>query len=48
MILGLPWWLSGKESAGSLIWEDPTCCGAMKPDRHNSLACALEPQDLNS
>ena len=32
---GLPWWLSGKESAcqcrkwvHSLVWEDPTCCRA--------------------
>ena len=40
---GLPWWLSGKESAWkwSLNWEDPTCHGATKP-MHNYWACALE------
>ena len=49
--IGLPVWLSGKESAcqgkrpwiQSLIWEDPTCCGASKPMHHNCWACALEP-----
>ena len=49
--IGLPLWLSGKESAcqgkrpwiQSLIWEDPTCCGASKPMNHNCWACALEP-----
>ena len=25
------------------VWEDPTCCGATKPMRHNYWACALEP-----
>ena len=46
---GLPWWLSGKESAcqfrrqiGSLIWEDPTCCRTTKPAHHNCWARALE------
>ena len=37
-ILGLPWWLSGKEFAPPmqetwvqpLIWEDPKCCKATK------------------
>ena len=49
--IGLPWWLSGKESAcqgrrpwiQSLIWEDPTCCGASEPMHHNYWACAPEP-----
>ena len=27
----------------SLIQEDPTCYGATKPVRHNTLACILEP-----
>ena len=27
----------------SLVWEDPTCCGATKPVHHNYWACALEP-----
>ena len=27
----------------SLLREDPTCCGATKPVRHNYWACALEP-----
>ena len=41
---GLPWWLSGKESAlqetwvWSLIWEDPTRREAAKPERHNQQA----------
>ena len=45
----LPWWLSGRESAcqcrrrvQSLIWEDPTRCGATKFMCHNYRACALE------
>ena len=25
------------------VWEDPTCCRATKPMRHNYWACALEP-----
>ena len=25
----------------SLIWEDPTCRKAAKPERHNCQACAL-------
>ena len=53
---GLPWQLSGKESAcqcrryrvQSLVWEDPTCCGAAKPTLHNYWACALEPRNRNS
>ena len=27
----------------ALVQEDPTCCGATKPVRHNYWACALEP-----
>ena len=27
----------------SLVWEDPTCCGATKALRHNYWACALKP-----
>ena len=45
---GLPWWLSGKESTWqcsrhgwSLVQEDPTCCGATKPECRNHWACAL-------
>ena len=41
-ILGLPWWLSGKESACQCrkhefvpIWEDPTRHGPTKPVSHN-------------
>ena len=28
----------------SLIWEDPTCCGATKPVHHKYWTCALEPR----
>ena len=38
---GLPWWLSGEESA-SLIQEDPACHGVTKPASHSYQACALE------
>ena len=31
----------------SLVPEDPTCCGATKPVRHNYWACALEPVSHN-
>ena len=31
----------------SLVWEDPTCCGATEPVRHNYWACALEPVSHN-
>ena len=31
----------------SLVWEDPTCCGATKPLCHNYWACALEPTSHN-
>ena len=31
----------------ALVWEDPTCCGATKPVRHNYWACALEPTSHN-
>ena len=24
-----------KTRVRSLVWEDPTCCGATKPERHN-------------
>ena len=52
---GLPWGLSGKESAcqckghgvWSLIREDPACRGTTKPVRHNYWACALEPGSPN-
>ena len=27
----------------SLVQEDPTCCGATKPVRHNYWACTLQP-----
>ena len=31
----------------ALVWEDPTCCGATKPMRHNYWACTLEPKSHN-
>ena len=31
----------------ALVWEDPACCGATKPMRHNYWACALEPMSHN-
>ena len=31
----------------ALVWEDPTCPGAIKPMRHNYWACALEPASHN-
>ena len=31
----------------SLVWEDPTCCGATKPVSDNYWACALEPGSRN-
>ena len=31
----------------ALVQEDPTCCGATKPRRHNYWACALEPTSHN-
>ena len=31
----------------SLVREDPTCCGATKPVRHNYWACALKPASHN-
>ena len=31
----------------ALVREDPTCCGATKPARHNYWACALEPTSHN-
>ena len=45
---GLPWWLSGQESACqtgvlSLVEEDPTYLGAVEPESHNYQACAPEP-----
>ena len=30
-----------------LLREDPTCCGATKPVRHNYWACTLEPASHN-
>ena len=51
---GLSWWLSGQESTcqcrrqvQTLVWEDPTCHGAVKPASHNYGACALEPGTRN-
>ena len=31
----------------SLIWRDPTCCKATKPENHNYWASVLEPMSLN-
>ena len=31
----------------ALVREDPTCCRATKPVRHNYWACALEPESHN-
>ena len=49
---GLLWWCSGWESAclcggQSLVWEDPTCCGAAKPVHHSYWAQTLEPMSHN-
>ena len=32
----------------ALVREDPTCCRATKPVRHNYKACVLEPTSHNS
>ena len=48
--VGLPWGLSGEESAcqcrilqvQSLVREDPTRCRAAKPVSHKYRACALQ------
>ena len=31
----------------SLVQEDPTCCGAIKPKHHDYGACVLEPESRN-
>ena len=31
----------------ALVWEDPTCCGATNPVRHNYRACTLELESHN-
>ena len=31
----------------ALVWEDPRCCRAAKPMRHNYRACTLEPASHN-
>ena len=45
--VGLPWWLSCKESAcqcrRSLIWEDPMCCGKTTSMCHSYWTCVLQP-----
>ena len=51
---GLPWWLHGqrihlpmqKTQVRSLVQEDPTCCRATKPVRHNYWAYALRAPEL--
>ena len=47
--IGLPWWLSGKESTQfqSLIEKNPTCQGATKPMHHSYWDCAPEPGSCN-
>ena len=48
--LGIPWWLSGKESTcqsrrhgfDPRVRRDPTCRKAAKPEHHNYWPCALE------
>ena len=53
--LGLPWWLSGKESTCQYQWHGldpssrkiPTCYGATKAVDHSYWACALEPRNHN-
>ena len=53
--LGLPWWLSGKESAcqlqetqfWSLVQEDTTCHGVTKPVHHSYWAFAREAGNHN-
>ena len=39
--------MQGTGVRSSLVWEDPTCCGATKPMCHNYWACALEPASHN-
>ena len=51
----LLWWSSGKDSAcqcrrhrfRSLVQEDPTSHGAIKPMCHSYWACTLEPKSCN-
>ena len=31
----------------ALVWEDPTCHGATKPEHHNYSAYTLEPEHCN-
>ena len=31
----------------SLVWEDPTCCGAAKPMHYSYWTCTLEPSSHN-
>ena len=40
---GLPCWLrdNAVDTGLILVWEDPTCRIATKPERHNYCACAL-------
>ena len=55
IVRAFPWWLNGKrihlpmqeKQVISLIWEDPTGCGAKKPVHHNYWACAPEPKKPN-
>ena len=55
IVRAFPWWLNGKrihlpmqeKQVISLIWEDPTGCGAKKPVHHNYWACAPEPRKPN-
>ena len=38
---------SAGDTGFALVWEDPTCCGATKPVRHNYWDCILEPVSHN-
>ena len=31
----------------SVMWQEPTCCGATNPEHHNHWACYLEPRSCN-
>ena len=36
-----------EDKGQSLVLEEPTCCGAAKPESHHYWACALEPRSRN-
>ena len=52
---GLPWWLGDrriclavqKAWVQSLVWDDPTCCKATKPEHRSYWACSPQPGSHN-